>query len=167
LKTVRNITLLLRPSLLDDLGLGPALQWQAEDFRRRTGVPCELTEEGLRDDLPDPVKTCVYRVTQEAMHNCEKYASASKVCVRVLQEPGKLTVEVQDDGVGFEQTPDAAGRALATLHFGILGMKERAASLGGKLTLDSAPGKGTSVLLEIPLADTAGRDMNTAVEANV
>jgi len=163
LRTVRNITLLLRPSLLDDLGLGPALQWQGEDFRRRTGVACDVTEVGLQDDLPDAVKTCVYRVTQEALHNCEKHAGASRVGVRVVQDSGRLTVEVRDDGIGFEQTPDA--KALATLHFGVLGMKERAASLGGKLTLESAPGNGTSVLLEIPLTDSRGREMNNAVEA--
>ena len=164
LKTVRNITLLLRPSLLDDLGLGPALQWQGEDFRRRTGVVCELTETGLQDDLPDAVKTCVYRVTQEALHNCEKHAGATKVCVRVVQTARQLTVEVEDNGIGFQQTSDAARQNLTTLHFGVLGMRERAASLGGKLTMDSAPGKGTTVLLEIPLAQTMA-DISTAVEA--
>jgi signal transduction histidine kinase len=165
LKTVRNITLLLRPSLLDDLGLGPALQWQGEDFRRRTGVPCDVTEIGLQDNLPDAVKTCVYRVTQEALHNCEKHAGATRVCVRVVQASGQLTVEVQDDGVGFQQTPEATGKALATLHFGVLGMRERAASLGGKLTMDSVPGKGTTVLLEIPLAETPAQDMRNIMEA--
>ncbi len=165
LRTVRNITLLLRPSLLDDLGLGPALQWQGEDFRRRTGVTCEVVEIGLQDDLPDAVKTCVYRVTQEALHNCEKHASASKVCVRVEQTAGMLTVEVEDDGVGFQQTPDAAGRSLATLHFGVLGMRERASSLGGRLTMESAPGKGTTVLLEIPLTEIPAQDSRKVVEA--
>ncbi|MEO8130365.1 MAG: sensor histidine kinase [Bryobacteraceae bacterium] len=165
LRTVRNITLLLRPSLLDDLGLGPALQWQGEDFRRRTGVTCELTETGLQDDLPDAVKTCVYRVTQEALHNCEKHASATKVCVDVVQTAHQLTVEVQDDGIGFQQTPDPPGQNLAKLHFGVLGMRERAAGLGGKLTMESAPGKGTTVLLEIPLAATTASETDAAVEA--
>jgi signal transduction histidine kinase len=165
LKTVRNITLLLRPSLLDDLGLGPALQWQGEDFRRRTGIVCDVTEQGLQDDLPDAVKTCVYRVTQEAMHNCEKHADATRVCVSVVQTSRQLTVEVQDDGVGFQQTPEETGNALATMHFGVLGMRERAASLGGKLTLESAPGKGTTVLLEIPLTEAPAREITNAVEA--
>jgi len=111
------------------LGLGPALQWQGEDFRRRTGVACDVIETGLQDDLADAVKTCVYRVTQEALHNCEKHAGASRVCVRVVQTPYQLTVQVQDDGVGFEQTQVPAEKALATLHFGVLGMRERAASL--------------------------------------
>jgi len=165
LKTVRNITLLLRPSLLDDLGLGPALQWQGEDFRRRTGVACDATETGLQDDLPDAVKTCVYRVTQEALHNCEKHARARRVCVRVVQTPYQLTVEVQDDGVGFEQTQEPTEKALATLHFGVLGMRERAAGLGGKLVMESAPGNGTTVLLQIPLAGAPVREISNAVEA--
>jgi signal transduction histidine kinase len=128
-------------------------------------VQCDVTEIGLLDDLPDAVKTCVYRVTQEALHNCEKHAAATRVCVRVVQTSGLLTVEVQDDGVGFQQTPEAAGKALATLHFGVLGMRERAASLGGKLTMDSVPGRGTTVLLEIPLAETPAQDMRSTMEA--
>ena len=74
---VRNISVLLRPSLLDDLGLGPALQWLTDDFRRRTGVHCEYVEDGLGDSLPDAVNTCVYRVTQEALRNCEKHSRAT------------------------------------------------------------------------------------------
>ena len=167
LKTVRNITLLLRPSLLDDLGLGPALQWQGEDFRRRTGLACELTETGLQDDLPDAVKTCVYRVTQEALHNCEKHAAATKVCVRVVQTARQLTVEVEDNGMGFQQTSESARQNLATLHFGVLGMRERAAGLGGKLTMDSAPGKGTTVLLEIPLAEKMVHESRASVDTVV
>ncbi len=169
LKTVRNITLLLRPSLLDDLGLGPALQWQAEDFRRRTGVSCEFTELGLQDDLPDAVKTCVYRVTQEAMHNCEKHAHASKICVRVVQTAERLTAEVKDDGVGFERSAEPRSQALETMHFGVLGMRERAASLGGKLTMESAPGSGTTVMLELPLKGGSTSDyiVGKTVEARV
>ena len=152
-RTVRNITLLLRPSLLDDLGLGPALQWQTEEFKRRTGVSCELTEIGLQEDLPEAVKTCVYRVTQEALHNCEKHANATKVQVKVEQTRNLLTVEVVDDGVGFQRPLDGADlkeAAFGRLSFGILGMRERAASLGGKLHMFSSPGHGARVMLELP-----------------
>jgi Signal transduction histidine kinase len=148
-RTVRNISLLLRPSLLDDLGLGPALQWQAEDFRRRTGIPCVVEEEGLRDDLPEAVKTCVYRVTQEALHNCEKHASATHVYVRVLQADDFLSVEVRDDGIGFE-LPQRE-RPISSQHFGILGMRERAAGLNGTLTMETQPGEGTTINLWLPL----------------
>ena len=166
LRTVRNITLLLRPSLLDDLGLGPALQWQAEDFRRRTGVSCEFFEEGLQDNLPEAVKTCVYRVTQEALHNSEKHADATKVFVRVSQLPQQLTVEIQDDGIGFEQSQEATGKALATMHFGVLGMRERAASLGGKLIMESVIGGGTTVLLQLPLNNVPAGDLNNPGDLN-
>lgn len=146
--TVRNIMLLLRPSLLDDLGLGPALQWLTEDFRRRTRVLCEYREEGLQDDLPDAVKTCVYRVVQEALHNCEKHASANRVHVDVLQESDMLSVEVKDDGVGCEMP--ARDTFSATKHFGVIGMRERAASLDGQLLITSAPGEGTRISLRVP-----------------
>jgi signal transduction histidine kinase len=148
-RTVRDISLLLRPSLLDDLGLGPALQWQAEDFRRRTKVPCVVEEEGLRDDLPEAVKTCVYRVTQEALHNCEKHAAATHVFVRVLQTAEFLSVEVRDDGIGFEIPQREA--SIATQHFGILGMRERAAGLNGTLIMETQPGEGTTINLWLPL----------------
>ncbi|HUS08072.1 MAG TPA: sensor histidine kinase [Bryobacteraceae bacterium] len=148
-RAVRNISLLLRPSLLDDLGLGPALQWQAEDFRRRTRISCSFVEEGLRDDLPEAVKTCVYRVTQEALHNCEKHAAATHVSVKVVQAAEFLSVEVRDDGIGFE-VPQRK-QSMATLHFGILGMRERAAGLNGTLNMDTHPGKGTTIFLWLPL----------------
>ena len=77
-QTVRNISLLLRPALLDDLGLVPALQFQLEDFLRRNPIACEFVEEGVADHLPDPARTCVYRVVQEALHNCEKHSAATQ-----------------------------------------------------------------------------------------
>ena len=148
LSTVRNIALLLRPSMLDDLGLGPALQWQAEDFSSRTGVPCEYSDGGLHDVLSDACKTCVYRVVQEALHNAEKHASASNVRVSISQQPTVLTVAIEDNGCGFDT--DATARRPGSL--GILGMRERAALLGGALTIVSPPGQGTRVKLSLPLA---------------
>jgi signal transduction histidine kinase len=149
MKTLRNIMLLLRPSLLDDLGLGPALQWLTEDFTRRTRVPCTLDESGLNEDLPDALKTCVYRVTQEALHNCEKHAQASRVTVRVLRASDNRTVEIEDDGVGFRGIAQQGTEP--SLHFGVLGMRERAAALGGSLTVESAPGRGAVVRLVVPV----------------
>lgn len=148
-QTIRNISLLLRPALLDDLGLTPALQFQLEDFLRRSGIACDFIEEGVADDLPDYVKTCVYRVVQEALHNCEKHAAAARVSVSVQQVPGSLVAEVRDDGRGFvyseQEMPSSAG-------LGLLGMRERASMAGGSLSVDSAPGRGTRITLRIPLA---------------
>lgn len=148
-QTVRDISLLLRPPLLDDLGLTPALQFQLEAFLRRSGIACEFSEEGVSDDLPDPVKTCVYRVVQEALHNCEKHAGARTVRVRVSQRARSLTAEVEDDGRGFQlnqQRMPSERRGL-----GLLGMRERATIAGGVLVIDSAPGRGTTISLRIPL----------------
>lgn len=158
-RAVRNISLLLRPSLLDDLGLGPALQWQIDDFTRRTGVPCEYLEENLSENLSDAVKTCVYRVAQEALRNCEKHSGARHVSVRVRQYGGSLSVEIEDDGVGFSNER----RSPASL--GVLGMRERAAALGGELSIQSSNGKGTLVRLWLPNVDSSHRATNLEVHA--
>jgi len=143
LRTIRNISLLLRPTALDDLGLEAALQWHAEDFTRRTSVRCELSC-SLTDDqsIPDAVKTCVYRIVQEALNNCEKHAAASKVIIEVHQSPEGIAVSVTDDGRGV--SPDSAHG------LGILGMRERAGILGGQLEFTSEAGAGTRVSLFLP-----------------
>ncbi len=152
-RTIRNISLLLRPSLLDDLGLEPALRWLAEEFSRRTGIACEYYSEGLDDQFADAWKTCVYRVVQEALHNCEKHASPFKVRISLKQQDGMLELSVEDDGVGFEQ--GANGSPLRQAGLGILGMRERAAMLGGKISLVSSPGHGTHVMMSLPLVKLA------------
>ncbi len=152
-QSVRDISVVLRPALLDDLGLVPALQWQAEDFARRSGIVCDFLEEEVQELLPDSVKTCAYRVVQEALNNCEKHAAASRVHLAIRQRPGMLSVEVADDGRGFEL--DAKGMPLHSDGIGLVGMRERAARLGGALVIESSPGRGTRVLLEIPLAEIA------------
>lgn len=152
-QTVRNIALLLRPALLDDLGLVPALQWLLEDFMRRSGVACEFSEEGVEEQLPDSIKTCVFRVAQEALHNCEKHANASKLRVSLRQSPGCMRMEVEDNGCGFPV--DSKGMPGWKTGLGIMGMRERAVRLGGTLDLDSAPGRGTRLVLTIPVPVTA------------
>jgi signal transduction histidine kinase len=152
-QTIRNISVLLRPALLDDLGLTPALQYQLEDFLRRSGIVCEFTEDGVADDLPDHVKTCVYRVMQEALHNCEKHSGASRVRVAVRQTAETLTLEVEDNGRGFVYSPQAQLANGAGL--GLLGMRERASLAGGSLAVESTIGRGTRIVLAIPLANKA------------
>jgi len=149
-QTIRDISLLLRPALLDDLGLAPALQFQLEGFLRRSGITCEFTEDGVSEDLPDSVKTCVYRVVQEALHNCEKHSGARNVRVRVRQLADCLTAEVEDDGCGF--APGEPQGKVRRRGLGLLGMRERASIAGGSLVIDSAPGRGARICLSIPLA---------------
>jgi signal transduction histidine kinase len=148
-QTVRNICLLLRPALLDDLGLIPALQWQVQEFSHRSGIACKFSESGVEPHLPDSVKTCIYRMVQEALHNCEKHAAAASIQVSLRQEPGWLTLEVVDDGCGFAFDAKAMpGRGSG---LGLVGMRERAAMVGGKLSIESSPGKGTRLAATIPL----------------
>ena len=148
-QTIRNITGLLRPAMLDDLGLVPALQFQLEEFLRRSGISCEFVENQVADHLPDAVKTCVYRVIQEALHNAEKHSGATRVRVKVEQLPDCLVAEVEDNGKGFEVRQRAAPGPDRGL--GLLGIRERVASARGSLVIDSAAGRGTRIAIRIPL----------------
>jgi signal transduction histidine kinase len=141
---VRNLALLLRPSMLDDFGLVPALHWQAREVSRRTGLRVEVSADEVSDDLPDGHKTCIYRIVQEALHNCARHASAKMVKVVVRQETARILMVVQDDGNGFDVR---LGRGL-----GLIGMEERVRRLDGDFEVQSEPGKGTLVRVELPLA---------------
>jgi signal transduction histidine kinase len=153
-QTIRDIALVLRPALLDDLGLAPALQWQVEDFGRRSGIAADFRDCGVEEDLPDLLKTCVFRVVQEALNNCEKHSGAGQVHVVLRQSLGVISLEVRDDGSGF-----VTGEPGSPAHregLGLLGMRERAARLGGTLKVDSSPGRGTRIVLEIPHLAASG-----------
>ena len=144
---VRNMALLLRPSTLDDLGLIPALEWQAREVSKRTGMLVETVEENVSDSLPEAHKTCVYRVVQEALNNCSRHASARSVRVVVCQEPYLLRVSIEDDGKGFD--------ASRVRGLGLVGMNERVSQLGGKLKVDSGPTTGTRIRIDLPLPGSA------------
>lgn len=141
--TVRDISLLLRPSMLDDLGLVAALNWLGKEASRRTGLRVHVDAREAADDLPDSVRTCVFRVVQEALNNCAKHAKATTASVVVAQTADRLAVSIQDDGVGFDT---ASQKGL-----GLLGMKERAARLGGELELRSGERAGTMLTVRLPL----------------
>src|SRR5579859_3367754 len=102
LEEVRNMALLLRPSMLDDLGLVAALEWQAREVSKRTGMAVDMVDENVSDNLPEEHKTCLYRIVQEALNNCSKHAYAKHVRVVVRQEQNHLRVRVEDDGRGFD-----------------------------------------------------------------
>jgi signal transduction histidine kinase len=145
---VRNMALLLRPSMLDDLGLVPALNWQAREVRRRTGMIVTVEAGDACNHLQDDYRTCIYRVVQEALHNATKHAKAAHAHVTVRQEPVQIRVLIDDDGCGFD-TRHQKG-------MGILGMEERVRYLGGAFQIYSNPGHGTcvSILLPPPEAGT-------------
>jgi len=143
LEEVRNMALLLRPSMLDDLGLVPALEWQAREVSKRTGMVVDMVEEDVSENLPEEHKTCVYRIVQEALNNCSRHAYAKNVRVTVRQEQNHLRIGIDDDGKGFD--PHRM-RGL-----GLVGMNERVIQLGGSLTVNSNPGRGTHLAVDLPL----------------
>jgi signal transduction histidine kinase len=137
------MALLLRPSMLDDLGLIPALEWQAREVSRQGSAEVEVMAEDIPDNLPDAYRTCVYRLVQEALHNVSRHAGARQVKIEVRQTAGTLSVSIQDDGRGFDPAH--------TRGLGLLGMEERVKDLGGTLTVESHAGSGTVVHATLPL----------------
>ncbi len=140
---VRNMALLLRPSMLDDLGLVPALQWQAREVSKRTGLKVKVAAEGVSEELPEDHKTCIYRIVQEALHNCEQHSAAAMVRVTVRQESSRILLAIQDDGKGFDAHQERG--------MGLLGMQERVSHLGGTFSVESLPGRGAIVCIVLPL----------------
>lgn len=141
--SVRDMALLLRPSMLDDLGLVAALKWQAREVTRRTGLDVRMATEEIANDLPDSHKTCIYRVVQEALNNCAKHSHATQVRVFVRRDGDGLTVTVQDDGVGFDSTRERG--------MGLLGIEERVTRLSGLFSIQSSSGDGTILAIRVPL----------------
>jgi signal transduction histidine kinase len=133
--------------MLDDLGLGSAVQWQARQFSKHSGIPVNVEIEGLPSSLPEEYRTCVYRLVQEALTNCARHSQAKTIDVRVINRDGQLFVSITDDGVGFEPA-SMRGRGL-----GLIGIEERVMELGGKLTLLSQPRKGTALTARIPVRE--------------
>jgi signal transduction histidine kinase len=146
LGVVRNMALLLRPSMLDDLGLVPALEWQAREVSKRSGVRVNVEAGQVSEDLPEEHKTCIYRVVQEALHNCIRHAGARSVTVTVRQSPDELSLSVEDDGKGFDVRRERG--------LGLIGIEERVANLGGNFAVESAPGRGSRLRISLPLKET-------------
>lgn len=150
LRAVRNMAMGLRPSILDDLGLGPALDWQAREFSRRTGIPAEVFREGVARDLPDPHRTCFYRIAQEALTNCARHASAHSVRITLHAAENRASITIQDDGRGMPPDERPADHPST---MGLLGMEERVKELSGRLEIQSQPGKGTLLKATLPLPE--------------
>lgn len=143
-RTVRDLSLGLRPSMLDDFGLEAALEWHVRDFMRRYAIGVELKMDGDFDTLPDKHRTCAYRVIQEAMTNCVRHAGATHIGIAVAAEKGQLRVSVSDDGVGFDPADRHRG-------LGLRGIDERVRELDGTLTISRNARGGTMLLVRLPL----------------
>jgi len=149
LAEIRQFSRDLRPTLLDDLGLVPALEWLVTDIADRTGTQADLIVRGpVRRLLPE-VELALYRITQEALRNVDRHAAASRVSVSVSFEADRILVSVLDDGDGF-QVPANLGSLVSSGKLGLLGMQERAQLAGGVLTVESEPERGTTVTVDIP-----------------
>ena len=144
LRSVRGLARGLRPSMLDELGLAPALNWLAREFTKHTGIHVDLNMDGSLDHLPEDYRICIYRVVQEALTNCARHARAQEVRLDLQRIGNALSLTIQDDGNGFDPAEGARG-------IGLLGMKERVRELGGALTITSAAREGTLLTVHIPL----------------
>jgi signal transduction histidine kinase len=145
LRTTRDIAMGLRPAMLDVLGLGPALEWQAREYSRRYNTPIQLEVDGDLRDVPDPHRTYLYRIVQEGLTNCARHAQAKNIHVRLEDSSGSLAVVVEDDGVGFDQDGGVS------YGLGLLGITERVRELCGQVSIHSEPGKGTRIAVVLPL----------------
>jgi len=144
LRSVRDLVMGLRPSMLDDFGLQPALEWLVRDFRRRYSTPIDLTLSGEIDTLPDQYRTCIYRIVQEALTNCARHAHAKRIEIALRFERNTLDLIVSDDGVGIEP-----GRSRG---MGLIGIEERVRELHGTFDVGSHKPTGTDLRVTIPVA---------------
>lgn len=148
---LRRLSRELRPTILDDLGLGPAVEWLAQGASERTGV--SITVDAPIRRLPSAMETALYRIIQEAVTNAIRHAGARSMAVRLWQEEAMVHATVRDDGRGFDAETTMARRGDRGL--GLLGMRERVDALGGRFVLQSAPGHGTEVSVAIPIVEGA------------
>jgi two-component system sensor histidine kinase UhpB len=148
LEEVRRVALDLRPTILDDLGLGPALEWRVDEFKQANSIQASVKIEPLQQRLPRDLELALYRVGQESLSNVARHAQAQHVAVSLWRDRGTICLEICDDGLGFDP-------ATLTLNpgcgLGLLGMRERMAMIEGSLNIASRPGQGTKITARVPL----------------
>jgi signal transduction histidine kinase len=144
-ENMHNLAIRLRPGVLDDLGLVDALEWYTDDYERRTQIPCNFT----CDEVPiidETLATAAYRITQEALTNVARHANATQAEVDLKLDGQTMVLTIHDDGCGFNECETSESEEL-----GLVGMRERAALVGGTLAVGSIPGKGTRVRFKVRL----------------
>jgi signal transduction histidine kinase len=147
IKSVRRIAMELRPGTLDDLGLVAAIEWQAQNFQRRTGIQCELfIEDGEDIGLDKELSTALFRIFQETLTNVARHAQATKVSIRLVESTGTLRLEIEDNGKGITEEDISNPKSL-----GLLGIRERALLFRGDVNITGSMGKGTRISVSIPL----------------
>lgn len=143
----RRISTNLRPMMLDDLGLIPAVEWLVENFKEHSGVDCQLLIADPSIHLMDPYATAVFRILQESLTNVAKHAQASLVEITISRIGGDVRLDVRDNGRGFTITDPRKADS-----YGLIGLRERVRLLNGEIRIDSAPARGTVISLRIPIA---------------
>ncbi len=156
--TVRRIASDLRPSVLDELGVVAATEWQVRRFEARTGIRCIYEADADAPDLDRDRATAAFRILQEILTNVLRHAQASQVHVAIRRQADSFVLEVRDNGRGIAQDELAAARSL-----GLLGMRERALLVGGEVKIQGVAGSGTSVVVTIPLSEAVGAPVVGAV----
>ncbi len=149
LKDLRKIIYDLRPMSLDDLGLIPTVIRYTDNFIEETGINVELMVLGKQEDIKPIIEIACFRIIQEALSNIMKHSKAKDVLIKIEQTMDKLSIIVKDNGIGFEMNKSKRNSDVSG--FGLIGMRERAELLNGKLDIISAPGEGTKIILTIPL----------------
>jgi signal transduction histidine kinase len=144
---VRDLSMNLRPAMLDDLGLVPALLWQLERYQAQTGIRVEFSHSGLDGRFSPEIETACFRIVQEALTNVARHARISEAKVEIRADGDHLRLQIDDRGAGFDPELALAGRSS-----GLTGMRERARLLGGRLRIESARGNGTQLLADLPLS---------------
>jgi signal transduction histidine kinase len=152
IQTVRRIATELRPGILDDLGLVAAIEWQAQDFQNRTGIKCEFAPTVEELDLDHDSSTAAFRIFQETLTNVARHSGASIVDVTLNHLDDSVILEIRDNGRGISEAEISGSKSL-----GLLGMRERAHLLGGRLTISGIPAKGTTVTVRIPISPSRWR----------
>jgi signal transduction histidine kinase len=150
INTVRRISSELRPGVVDDLGLVSAIEWHAQQFQENTGIVCRFESNTEEVDLSGDQATTVFRIFQEAMTNILRHARATKANILIEQEEGGFVLEIKDNGRGITENEKLGTRSL-----GLLGMRERAHSVGGKVEISGAAGKGTVLTVRLPVQSSS------------
>jgi signal transduction histidine kinase len=154
-ESVQELSLSLRPQVLDDMGLLPALLWHIERYRAQTGITVDFRHSGIEERLPAAVETAIYRFVQEALTNIARHAGTKEATLQLLED-AQVSILVEDQGRGFDVEQALADHSST----GLSAMRERMELLGGHFTIESQPGLGTRVMAEVPLDDSGSIDDN-------
>jgi signal transduction histidine kinase len=152
IQTVQKVSEDLRPGILDDFGLAAAIEWQAEEFQKRTGMECRTSLPPDEFDLSKEKSTNFFRIVQESLTNVIRHANATKVEINLNENDGILVLEIQDNGKGVAEASITNPRS-----FGFIGIRERAHSLGGEVDISGTPNEGTRVIVKIPILQRQDR----------